>query len=334
MNKNFVAVSVIASITVLVIYFVNLYSIDLPKQQAKNDYWEQEAKYATENASLICPPSKEGKPIPPNSCKRQDHYSYDRQQQIADHKAQLHMRNMAVGGFILGVAGLILLWWTLNATQAAANSAAETLRLAKIATRIEHRAYVSLKRVAFGSQLDKKPALIPFSQIIESAKGNMPVCFEISNFGNVPSEKVTIFFRCKAIYLDKNCATQILPNCKFGDFEKLEIGHMGPKADIVNGRSHVWPVYGTPQDIEIFKKRNAAQVFVQTITITRDEYSRLADSPIKCIIQTWTSVCIANQELQQQKSENIEIPNLDGVEAVFTSLPDTANLCFGAPHIS
>ena len=149
MSKNLIAVSIIASLTVLLMYLIHLYSIELPKQRAQNDYWEQEAKYSTENASLVCPPSKDGKPISPDSCKRQDHYRHDRQQQIADHKAQLHMRNTAVGGFILGLAGLILLWWTLRATETAAKAAGETLGVAKEtltetknATRRELRAYI------------------------------------------------------------------------------------------------------------------------------------------------------------------------------------------------
>lgn len=134
MNKTSLALGVLAVFTVLVIYFINLNVIQLPKQQAQNDYWEQEGKYSTENATLICPPSRDGEPISPDSCKRQDHYSYDRKQKIADHKAQLHMRNTAIGGFLVGVGGLILLWWTLNATRSAAKSAADTLVQAKEAT--------------------------------------------------------------------------------------------------------------------------------------------------------------------------------------------------------
>lgn len=131
MNKNLIAITIIAAITVLIIYSINFHTIQLPSEQLKNDYWEQEAKYTTENASLICPPSKSDQPISPNSCKRQDHYSYDRQHQIADHKAQVSMRNAAWAGMIIGISGLILLWLTLRATKSAAESTSEALKEAR-----------------------------------------------------------------------------------------------------------------------------------------------------------------------------------------------------------
>jgi len=172
-DVTWVALGIIAALTALAIFFINLHSIELPKQRAKNQYWEHEAKYATENASLICPPSKYGKPIPPNICKRQDHYREDRQHQIRDHKAQVDMRNAAYGGVIVALGGLILLWWTLSATQKAARTAANAVRQAQDSD----RAYITIEK-----------AELTEDDVFNA--GNLVIKINLLNIGRTPCAKI------------------------------------------------------------------------------------------------------------------------------------------------
>ena len=168
MSKNVLAVSIIAALTVLLIYLINLYAIQLSHQKAQNNYWEQETKYATGSASLVCPPSIDEKPIPPSSCKRQDNYIHDRLLKNADHKAQVSMRNAAWGGLVIGIGGLILLWWTLNATLSAATSAADTLVQAKRAAESD-RAWIVLNSITQGTANIDGKLFITFTVSWENA---------------------------------------------------------------------------------------------------------------------------------------------------------------------
>lgn len=181
-SQNLIAVSLIAALTVLVIYFVNLNAIQRPAEQAKNNYWEQEAKYSTENASLVCPPSKQGQPISSDICQRQDHYRYDRQHQIADHKAQVHVRNATFLGLIIGISGLILLSWTLDATKDAAKAAFATLDIAKKtlaetekANQRGQRAYLGIESVNIESFGESQP---------------IEISIRVQNYGNSPARLI------------------------------------------------------------------------------------------------------------------------------------------------
>ncbi len=183
MNKNLLGIGIIAALTVLIVYFVNLNSIQRPSQKAKSDHWAEQAKTAPENFFLICPPSQDGKPISPDQCKRQGQYEYDRQQQMLDHRAQVSMKNAAWAGFVLGIIGMVLLAWTLIETRKAASFTEQALGEAKDATKAAWAA-VDVTRVVGQKQVR---AYIGFENAEwYSSAGHLFVDLSVKNYGNSP----------------------------------------------------------------------------------------------------------------------------------------------------
>jgi len=293
MNKTAIALGLIVAFVALVIYFTNLNYIQFPAEKAKNDYWEQEAKYSTENASLVCPPSKDGKPIPPNSCKRQDHYSHDRQQQIADHKAQLHMRNTAIGGLVIGGAGLILLWWTLSATQNAATSAAETLKIAGAVSSVESRAYVDILKAVFGYS---KESGAKFSQIEIDADGNakLAATFNIKSFGNVPAEEVVLMCRARGLWV--NTSLQGSPMGAWGEHAKpVNVGYIGPSLDL---NATVFPkikMAGTRSTIPDLQHKAFCEF--EIFLLFHDKFGKIMDVERRTIVERFQGATINGTKL-------------------------------------
>jgi len=184
MNKNIIALGSIGAITALIIYIIHLNAVLLPNESAKNDYWGQEAQYSSENTSLICPPSQNGQLITPESCKRQDHYRYDRQKQIEDHNSQVAMKNANWMSVLIGVGGLLLLKWTLSATQSAAKSASDTLYIAQKTFELSNKSNFS--------EFRPYVSIVEVSYTIESTSNMFLLSFKIKNIGRTPARKVCV----------------------------------------------------------------------------------------------------------------------------------------------
>ncbi len=206
---------IILGCTFLVIYVVYLNAIQRPAEQAKNDYWTEQAETSPENFFLVCPPSQDGKPIPPKQCKRQGQYEYDRQQQIIDHKAQVSMRNAAWAGFALGIIGMILLGWTLIETRKAAKAASDTLDIARNATKAEFQPYLNFTnsaRFARGLRVEE----VQYDTLVVNIN-----TFEFTHVGKTPISDLNISAKGKFYNQGRHFEVD-------GRIISLQIGDMNP----------------------------------------------------------------------------------------------------------
>jgi len=137
-------------------YFLHLSTVQWPAEQTKNKEWTEQAKNSSQNVKLICPAPENGEAIVTDKCQRSDHYEYDRNQQIIDHKAQVSMRNATWLAVLLTFVGLIMIWRTLGFTREAAGFAESALNEAKEATSATWKA---LETNQFATKAEFQPYL-------------------------------------------------------------------------------------------------------------------------------------------------------------------------------
>lgn len=321
-NLTAVSIALVFLLTIGFIAFLHYSTVVWPKEQTQNAEWSHQVKDSPYNTTLICPANKDGKPIPPESCKRKDHYTSDREYQISDHKAQSHMVYAAWAGFFVGCGGLLLIWWTLMSSQSAARSASDTLRVARMAASLEQRSYIDVEIAHYGSKIGGKSNSTQFNPEVIDGRAKIGFQFRIRNTGNLPNTKCTFFYKARANYITIGTDAEETKVGGFGSFKSHEIGYIGPRAFIDRGLSQEWPVYGVPTPIPVAKGIILAQLEVITLVIFQDEYGEKTRSPIKGILQKWNGVSAFNSKLTPMSGEIVEFEgvNSDSVNSAVNML--------------
>lgn len=198
-------------------FWLHLYTVKWPTEQTKNQEWTRQAQESLDNVQLVCPSPKQGEAIVREKCKRADHYEYDRDQQIIDHKAQVSMRNATWLAVALTFAGLVMIWRTLGYTRQAAGFAESALKQAtdatgatwkaleanQHATKAEFQPYITfspkleLDRLYLSYAPVEEDKIVGADAVVTSTTVNIAPQFSVINKGKTPAQDFDVSFQGK-----------------------------------------------------------------------------------------------------------------------------------------